>query len=144
MKRNSTVLLLVIVSLMVTYSSNAAEINMKEGLWEITSKMEVPGMPFPMPPTTHSQCITEKDMVPQGKDAAEQGCTMVEKSIDNNIVSWTMNCSKDGMVSKSTGSITYNGTTFDGTVNMTTGNPMSGRNMEMKTVMKGKYIGECK
>ena len=68
---------------------------------------------------------------------------MVEKNISNNSVSWTMNCTKDGSVSKSSGKITYNGKTFEGKVKIITDNPMKGRNMNITTVMTGKYIGKC-
>jgi hypothetical protein len=32
------------------------------GLWEYTMKMEMPGMPFPMPPQTFQHCLTQADV----------------------------------------------------------------------------------
>ena len=37
---------------------------LKEGLWEITSQVEMKGMPQSMPPTTFRQCITKGNPVP--------------------------------------------------------------------------------
>jgi len=34
----------------------------RPGMWEITSTMEVPGMPMGMPPTTVKQCYTKDDV----------------------------------------------------------------------------------
>lgn len=142
MNKISTLLSIVTV-LIIAPSAFAGEVNMKEGLWDITSKMEMPGMPFPIPPMTHTQCITEKDMIPKGKDVNDQGCKIVDQNISNNTVTWSMNCSQDGQVMKSTGKITYSGTTFAGEVKMNTANPMGDGNMDVTTVMSGKYIGEC-
>ena len=40
--------------------------NMQEGTWEITTTMEMQGMTTSMPPVTYTQCLTKKDLVPQG------------------------------------------------------------------------------
>ena len=33
----------------------------KPGLWEYTTKTEIPGMPFPMPPVKFQRCMTQED-----------------------------------------------------------------------------------
>ena len=144
MKKISALFVFATISLFIVPSVHAGKINMEEGLWEITSKMEVPGMPFPMPATTHSQCITEKEMIPQGKDVENKQCKIDKTTISNDTVSWTMSCSNDGLVSKSSGKITYKGKTFDGKIKVTTVGSESGRDMIFTTVMTGKYIGKCK
>ena len=40
-----------------------AGVNIHEGLWEITTKMEIEGMPMQMPARKHTQCLTEKNML---------------------------------------------------------------------------------
>jgi hypothetical protein len=39
--------------------------NFKDGLWVITSKSEMPGMPMQMPTHTHRQCLTSKEPIPE-------------------------------------------------------------------------------
>jgi len=48
-----------------------AEPNMEDGMWEITMKMDMPGMSMEMPPVTFNQCLTKKDLVPQKKEKNE-------------------------------------------------------------------------
>ena len=117
---------------------------MKEGLWEITSKTEMPGMPFAMPATTFKQCITKKDLVPQGKNTSQQSCKMIDNKISGNTVTWTMICDQGGTSSKSTGKISYNGTTFSGEMKMQTSNPRAGGMMDITTTMTGKRISDCR
>ena len=48
---------------------------MQPGMWEYTMKMEMPGMPFAMPPQTFQRCMTQKDV-----DSGEYGKNPHEKS----------------------------------------------------------------
>ena len=72
-------------------SSTVASPNIKEGLWEITTKMDMPGIPIAIPPHTHTQCITKEDLVPQ-KPEKSMECEITSKKIVGNAVSWTMEC----------------------------------------------------
>ena len=38
--------------------------DIRQGEWEITTKMEIPGMPTNIPPVKTTQCLTDKDFVP--------------------------------------------------------------------------------
>jgi len=133
--------ILLVVMVAFGWSSYAiAGPNMKEGLWEITTKMEMPGMPVAMPARTHTQCITKGDPVPQKPESREgQECKFVEKKIVGDTVIWTMKCqTKEGtMVMK--GRITYKGNTFDGKIKMKTPD-----GMEMTQHISGRRVGECK
>jgi hypothetical protein len=40
----------VVLSLLMTGSA-FAEVNMQEGMWEISGEMKIEGLPFPMPPS---------------------------------------------------------------------------------------------
>ena len=120
-----------------------AEINMEEGLWEISTEMEMPGMPMVMPPVTTQQCMTKKDLVPKGQEGS--GACEVSDLIQNgNSVSWKMKCRQDGGLMTSQGKITYSGSTFQGT----TSTQMSGIGVEgvgdMSVKMKGRRLGPCK
>lgn len=118
-----------------------AEPNMQEGMWEITSTMEMPGMPASIPPMKHTQCITKKDMIPQSGDK-EQDCKITQTSVSGNTVTWTVKCSAEEGAMEGTGKITYSGEKFDGSMVMTMQDPGQSK-MKMTQRMSGRRIGPC-
>ena len=112
--------------------------NMNEGLWEITTKTEMPGME--MPPTKHTQCLTKKDFVPQGPQQPGQECKITDVKVDGNTVTWALECKSQGGKMKGTGKTTYSGDSFEGTMIMSMPQP----NMKITIQMSGKRIGDCK
>jgi hypothetical protein len=107
--------------------------NMEDGLWEITTTVDMPGMPSKS--FTHTTCLTKEKAVPQ---TAESGCTIKDMKTQGNTVTWTVVC-REGT---STGKVTYAGTTMDGVIETTM--KTGGQTMTMKSTMKGKRIGPCK
>jgi hypothetical protein len=66
--------LCIVLTIIVTVTSVSfagSELNMQEGKWEITTKMEIPSMPMDMPPMKHTQCLLKKDIVPQSSQAGQ-------------------------------------------------------------------------
>jgi len=112
--------------------------NMKEGLWEITVTIKMPGME--MPPMKHTQCMTKKDFVPQGPQQPGQECNIADVKVDGNTVTWTIQCTTQGGEMKGTGKMTYSGESFEGTMIML----MPSTNMKITNLMSGKRIGDCK
>jgi hypothetical protein len=110
--------------------------NMNPGKWEITTKMEMPGMPGQS--MTHTQCITEKDLVPVNKDP-NNSCTVKNMSTRGNTVSWEITCGGQGGEMDGTGEITYAGDTMKGNMVMV----MKAMNMTIKNTLSGKRIGPC-
>ena len=89
------------------FLSNIAEAqNMKEGLWQITMTIEMPGMPMQMPPKTYTHCLTKKDMVPQ-KEEPDQECKMVKRHIKGDTVTWVMECKTSEGTAVFNGKVTY-------------------------------------
>lgn len=115
--------------------------DMMEGMWEITTTMEIPGMPQDMaPPVTHTQCITKSNMIPHDTEQS-QDCT-TNHEVNGNTVTWTMKCSGelDGVVGK--GKVTYRKDRFDGEMVMTV--EEGGETMQITNRMSGRRIGDCK
>ncbi|MGA2515819.1 MAG: DUF3617 family protein [Thermodesulfobacteriota bacterium] len=108
--------------------------NMEDGLWEITSTMEMPGMPAKS--FTHNSCLTKEKAVPQ---TSQSDCTIKDVKNLGNTITWTVVCREGATMSK--GKVTYAGTTMDGVIE-TTVKSNGGKTMTMK--MKGKRIGPCK
>jgi hypothetical protein len=107
--------------------------NMEDGLWEITTTVDMPGMPSKS--FTQTSCLTKEKAVPQ---TAESGCTIKDMKIQGNTITWTVVC-KEGT---STGKVTYSGTTMEGFTETTV--KTNGNTMTIKSRMKGKRIGPCK
>lgn len=119
--------------------------NMKEGLWEITVKMEMPGMPTSMPPQTTQQCVTRKDLdnpqkMTPGADARNQ-CSVTNYKMEGNTATWSMACKGPQQMTGS-GSVTYNGTSYTGNSKMSMN--QGGRTMNMTMNYSGKYVGACR
>jgi len=127
-----------LVMLTIVWTTVAfADPNMQDGLWEITTVVEMKGMPAGMmKPMTHTTCLTQKDSVPE--KPAKSDCKISDMNSSGNTVAWTMTCPD----SISRGKITYSGATFEGTTETTMNH--GGDKMQIRNRMKGKRIGACK
>ena len=115
--------------------------NMQDGKWEITTKMDMKGLPMQMQPIKTTVCLNQKDVVPQ-KPQKNEDCKMISNKIEGSTVTWVMQCrDKRGNTVDSTGRITYKGASFDGSMEM----DMSGKDgkQHMSQKMSGKRIGDC-
>ena len=135
---------LIVLGILMAWSTGLAAqeqtVNLNPGLWEITTVTEMVGMPGAAPPPmTFPQCITPDNLVPQSEGETEV-CQVSELAVDGNTVSWKLTCSGQGGGMEGTGTITYNGDTMEGTMEMT----MTMANMQVKNTLTGKRIGECK
>ncbi len=116
---------------------NATELNVKEGMWEWTTTMEMVGMPFTPPPMVYSSCVTKEDFIPEKSDE-NIDCKMLKKKITKNSVEWKMECSMEGAKSLSEGKMFYYGTTAKGEIKVTT------QGMTMISKISGRRTGKCK
>lgn len=110
------------------------------GKYEITAQVDMPGMPQGMPPQTMTQCLDKQNPVPN-TNPDSQGCTVTDMKNKGNTVTYTMTCNQQGMAIKSTGRMTFNGDTFEGSSQTVMGPKAGG--MIITTAIKGKRIGKC-
>jgi hypothetical protein len=136
--KKSIAIVFVLLSFMWTACAWA---QLKDGLWEITSQVEMKGMPQKMPPTTFRQCITKNDPVPKSQDKSFE-CKVTHQKLTGGTVSYTVECKgKEGEMT-TTGKNTYAGSTMDGSASVSF--KMKGQpEMQMASKTKGKYIGPC-
>lgn len=138
-------LALTIVAFFLEGNLGFAGVDLHEGLWEITTKMEMQGMPMQMPARKHTQCLTKKNMlkmmVPKEQDQ-DQECKITDQKVSGDTVVWTMKCSGEDAM-EITGKTTYHGDTFEGTITMISNDPDEGE-MKMINHISGKRVGECK
>jgi uncharacterized protein DUF3617 len=135
----------IVATAVLAFQAQAAP-NMKEGLWEITTKMEMPGLPANVPPQTTRRCVTKKDLAdsektPPGAEMRDGRCKLTDYKLQGNTASWKMACEGENAMS-GTGTITYSGTSYSGTqvVSMKQG----GQTQNMTLQFAGKHLGECK
>jgi hypothetical protein len=128
----------------VAAAAFAAQPNIKDGLWEITTKMEMAGMPGGAPPQTMQHCVTPKDLqdpaaMNRNPDKSHR-CEVTDYKLQGNTASWKMTCKGDAMTS--TGTATYSGTAY--TTTTKTAMVRGGQTMNMTMEQAGKYLGPCK
>jgi len=129
-------LIILLTAFSISFAGSA--LNMEPGLWEITIKTEMSGMETP--PMKHTQCLTKKDVVPQGPQQPGQECKMTDVKVDGDTVTWSLECTTQGGKIEGTGKMIYSGDSFKGTMVMS----MPQINMNITTNMSGKRIGDCK
>jgi len=98
-------------------------------------------MPQQMPPTTFKQCITKSDPVVKNQDKSYD-CKTTALKVSGGTVTYEISCKgKDGTM-VSSGKNTYTGRAMEGqaTTSFKMGDQPA---MQMKSIMKGKYIGPC-
>lgn len=133
-----TVLIAIIASLALVTGYAWAGPQMNPGKWEITTKTEMAGMP---PQTvTHTQCITDNDLVPMSQDA-NQECQVTDVRTVGNTVLWKITCGGQGGGGRmeGTGQVTYQGDTMQGFMEMT----IADYNMQVKNTLYGRRVGDC-
>lgn len=108
-------------------------------LWEVSTKMDMVGMPFSMPGQTSKVCMQkghEKDpnnAVPKDKN---QNCKMSDVKVSGNKSSWKIACTgKDPMTGS--GEMTYGEGKYSGKMQM------HSKDGDMNMAYEGKRIGSC-
>ncbi len=87
--------------------------------------------------TTH--CITEKDLVPRGKQ--DRDCRITDQKQSGNTVTWSMRCDKPEGQLEGSGKATYTGDAMTSAVEMH--GTSNGAPFSMKINSKGRYLGPC-
>jgi hypothetical protein len=140
MTRRLTVALL---SAGICTTAAAGGINMQPGLWEITTEVDMPGMPMKMPPQTIRHCYTEQELaeaqntVPQGGNS---DCKVTDYKLKGNTATWTIECTGQQAM-RGTGTMTTHPTSYTGSMKSVMQGP--GGTMEMTNHWRAKRIGDC-
>ena len=125
------------VSLAQPSIAPAAEM-IKPGLWEITTTIEMPGMPFQQPPQTVRHCVTPQEAKdPEKSLPINKDCKIVDLKSSANKINWKVECTGK-MAGKGEGKIEYKAdTSYEGITKIQT----HGMTFNMKH--KGTRVGEC-
>ena len=109
-------------------------------LWEITMKMEMPGMPMAMPPQVSKVCVakgaSDENFVPK-----QQGeCKTVDAKRFGNKYTYKMVCDGKNKMTAN-GEITFKDGAYDGRMDMA--GTMEGQAMNMNLTYTGRRVGTC-
>jgi hypothetical protein len=115
---------------------------MREGKWEVLTRMSLPGMEG-APPMKHEQCITAamiKDpqwAIRTGPGGGDNDCTVTNYKLGSNSATYTMSCSMPMAIS-GTGEIKYAGSeAYTGTFVMDAGG------QKITLSYDAKRVGDC-
>jgi hypothetical protein len=137
MSKSLWIALLAGASLSLPLTAPAAG-HMQPGLWEITTTMEVAGMPFQQPPQTMRHCVTPQEAKEVGKSVpTDENCKVIDLKSSLHRVNWKLECSGE-LAGKGEGEIEYQGdSAYEGKTKI--------ESREMTVIMryKGRRIGAC-
>jgi len=132
----------VATSLFVTITL-AAPGKMQPGSWEITTQLEMPGMPLAMPSHSVKHCYTREDVesgtrtAPRSDDA---NCKIKNYRVKGNTASWDVACTgKEGFTGSAVA--TMSSTSYSGQMKMNMQH--NGQPMQMTHRWTGKRVGDC-
>jgi hypothetical protein len=104
----------------------AAGPNINPGLWEFTTETQMQGGGnMQVPAETHTQCITQDDMVPMSQNASQE-CQITNVATNGDTISWDIVCGGQGGQ-------------MEGSMVMA----ISGTNMQITNTITGRRIGNC-
>ena len=116
--------------------------NMQAGLWEISTKMDMAGLPAGMGQATVRQCVRPADIEDPKKTLPQDDkCQVKDYKLQGNAASWRMECKGDGAMTGS-GTVTYSGNSYSGTTKMSI--KQDGQTMNMAQTFSAKRVGDCK
>lgn len=107
--------------------------------WEITSRTEMPGMPFKMPETTVRACV-EKDAATDPKQTMQdKDCKMTDIKTSGNKTTWKMRCVHNGEAMEGDGEFVGNSDGYKGTTRLK--GTSGGQPIDMTSTYRGKRVG---
>lgn len=107
--------------------------------WEVTAKMEMPGMPFAMPATTTRACLTKGAAKDPHHATQDKDCQISDVKVTGNKTSYKVRCVHDGEVMNGTGEITSTPDSYQGAMRLS--GTSDGEAVNMNTTYRGKRIG---
>ena len=109
----------------------------KDELWEISSKMEMPGMPMAMPAQVNRVCVgknrKDEDLVPR-----QSNCRVVDSKRVGSKFTYKMECTGNEPMTM-LGEMTFGTNAYDGQMRMT----MTKTKDTMNMAVSGKRVGDC-
>lgn len=130
-------IVIAIISTIMLPATIFASDTMSEGKWELITSVEMPGMPFSIPPTKIEHCYTSEDVKDQKKTiSTDKNCTVTDLKQSGNKVTWKMKCVGENSGNFS-GETVFKGNKFDSTMKLET------KEQSMNIKVKARRLGSC-
>lgn len=114
---------------------------MADDKWEVTTSFEMAGMPFQMPPQTHTLCLAPGDQNSEKLVPTDKNCKVTRFSTSGNTSRFRVECSApQKMVGD--GEITRSKDSYQGRLHAK-GNMDDGQSMDMTIQYAGRKVGSC-
>jgi hypothetical protein len=107
--------------------------------WEITSKMEMVGLPMVMPATTMKLCIAKGLERDPRHATSSKDCEMTDIKISGNKSTWKFRCNHSGEIMSGEGEMT--GTQDNSDIKMRMKGKSGGQDVDMTVSSLSKRIG---
>jgi len=112
------------------------------GLWEISTRMEMPGLPAGAGQHVTQICYRPGDVQDASKTVPkDKNCEVKDYQLTGNTASWRMECRGETEMT-GTGTFTYAGNSYSGTTKFAM--KQGGRTMNMTQSYSARRIGDCK
>ncbi len=134
MNRISTICLALLLG---AYASSAAAAPGE--WWEITSRTEMPGMPFKMPETTVRVCVAKDAATDPRQTMQDKDCKMTDVRTTGNKTTWKMRCVRDGEVMNGDGEFVGDANGYKGVTRLK--GTSGGQPIDMTSSYRGKRVG---
>ena len=109
----------------------------KDDLWEVSSKMEMPGMPMSLPAQVNRVCLgknrKDEDLIPR-----QDNCRVTDSKRVGNRLTYRMECTGSEPATI-VGDLTFGNNAYDGQMRMT----MTKTNDTMNMALSGRRVGDC-
>lgn len=103
-------------------------------LWNMTTKMDMPGMA--MPEVKHTVCLHKGEAYKPGNVPHQKNCKMTDIKVSGDKTTWKMHCSGREAMDGS-GEIIRTANTMNGSVKF------SSKDIQMTQSISGKRVGTC-
>jgi len=125
------------------FATTSFGLDMNEGDWKVSMTTTMQGLPFQMPAQTYTmtQCLTKDDLAPASN--SKKNCVYKDKRYSGNTFHWKAVCEDESGRTEGDGTITFSGSSYQGTINTTITDRKSSQTMTARTKMTGSYLGPC-
>ena len=117
--------------------------NLHEGMWQITTTVDVKGISLqpPMEPRQDTHCLTRADIEhPENIVPPQANCSLHDVNITGDTMQWQIECTGP-IAATGSGEAVYSADAFSGTA-MVVGQ-IGGLKAEISTIYQGRRIGDC-
>jgi hypothetical protein len=123
-----------------------AQDQMRPGRWEVTTQVDIDGIPVKIPATTATSCVTPEQARnpaetvgdPSGRGRGNSSCKAADQKVDGNKVTWKTVCTGANAMTGD-GEMVFSGDSYTGKMNMA----MAQMPAPMTIQLTGKRVGDC-